>query len=160
MKISKHLTLEECTRSATADRLGIVNNNPNQSIIENMQLLAEKVFEPIREHFKTPIYVSSMYRGLNLNQAIKGSITSRHCSGQAMDIDMDSKGKPTNKEIFDYIKKNLEFDQMIAEFPVKGQPSWVHVSYTNAKNRKQILVAKKINGKTVYINYKNDKDLI
>jgi zinc D-Ala-D-Ala carboxypeptidase len=150
MKISKHLTLEECTRSETADRLGIVNNNPNQSIIENMQLLAEKVFEPIREHFKTPIYVSSMYRGLNLNQAIKGSITSQHCSGQAMDIDMDSKGKPTNKEIFDYIKKNLEFDQMIWEFGNDKQPDWVHVSYTNGKNRKQILKAKKINGKTTY----------
>ncbi len=154
MKISKHLTLEECTRSATADRLGIVNNNPNQSIIENMQLLAEKVFEPIREHFKTPIYVSSMYRGLNLNQAIKGSITSQHCSGQAMDIDMDSKGKPTNKDIFDFIKKNLEFDQMIWEFGNDKQPDWVHVSYTSAKNRKQILKAKKINGKTTYENFK------
>ena len=150
MKISKHLTLEECTRSETADRLGIVNNNPNQSIIENMQLLAEKVFEPIREHFKTPIYVSSMYRGLNLNQAIKGSITSQHCSGQAMDIDMDPKGKPTNKEIFDYIKKNLEFDQLINEFDY----SWIHVSYTSGKNRKQILKAKKINGRTTYENFK------
>jgi hypothetical protein len=154
MKISKHLTLEECTRSATADKLGIVNNNPNQSIIENMQLLAEKVFEPIREHFKTPIHVSSMYRGLNLNQAIKGSITSQHCSGQAMDIDMDSKGKPTNKDIFDFIKKNLEFDQMIWEFGNDKQPDWVHVSYTSSKNRKQILKAKKINGKTTYENFK------
>jgi hypothetical protein len=115
-----------------------------------MQLLAEKVFEPIREHFKTPIYVSSMYRGLNLNQAIKGSITSQHCSGQAMDIDMDPKGKPTNKEIFDYIKKNLEFDQLINEFDY----SWIHVSYTSGKNRKQILKAKKINGRTTYENFK------
>jgi hypothetical protein len=154
MKISKHLTLEECTRSATADKLGIVNNNPNQSIIENMQLLAEKVFEPIREHFKTPIHVTSMYRGLNLNQAIKGSITSQHCSGQAMDIDMDAKGKPTNKDIFDFIKKNLEFDQMIWEFGNDKQPDWVHVSYTSGKNRKQILKAKKINGKTTYENFK------
>jgi len=160
MQISKHLTLEECTRSATADKLGIVNNNPNQSVIDNMKLLAEKVFEPIREHFKAPIHVTSVYRGLNLNQAIKGSITSQHCSGQAMDIDMDSKGKPTNKEVFDYIRKNLEWDQMIAEFPRKGNPSWVHVSYSKTNNRNQILVAKKINGKTVYIPYKNDKDLI
>jgi hypothetical protein len=119
-----------------------------------MQLLAEKVFEPIREHFKTPIHVSSMYRGLNLNQAIKGSITSQHCSGQAMDIDMDSKGKPTNKDIFDFIKKNLEFDQMIWEFGNDKQPDWVHVSYTSSKNRKQILKAKKINGKTTYENFK------
>jgi hypothetical protein len=160
MQISKHLSFDECTHSDTADKLGILNNNPNLSVIANMKLLAENVFEPIREHFKTPIYVSSMYRGLNLNQAVKGSITSQHCSGQAMDIDMGDKSKPSNKEIFDYIKKNLEFDQLLAEFPKNGNISWVHVSYSNIKNRKQILVAKKINGKTSYIPYKSDKDLI
>ena len=143
MQISKHLSFEECTHSETADKLGIVNNNPNLSVIENMKLLADKVFEPIREHFNAPINVSSMYKGLNLNQAVKGSITSQHCSGQAMDIDST---KPTNKEIFDYIKKNLEFDQLINEHDY----SWVHVSYTNGKNRKQVLKAKKVNGRTVY----------
>ena len=149
-QISKHLSFEECTHSATADKLGIVNNNPNLSVIENMKLLADKVFEPIREHFNVPIHISSMYRGFNLNQAIKGSITSQHCSCQAMDIDMDSKGKPTNKEIFDFIRKNLDFDQLINEFDY----SWIHVSYINGKNRKQILKAKKINGKTIYENIK------
>jgi len=153
MKISKHLTLEECTQSATADKLGIVNNNPNQSVIDNMKLLAEKVFEPIREHFKAPIHVSSVYRGLNLNQAIKGSITSQHCAGQAMDIDMGDKGKPSNFEIFQYIKKNLKFDQLIWEFGSAENPSWVHVSYTNGKNRQQVLKARKNKaGKTVYEN--------
>ena len=146
MQISKHLSFEECTRSGTADKLGIINNNPNDSVIENMKLLAEKVFEPIREHFGKPIHVSSMFRGLPLNQAVKGSITSQHCSGQAMDIDMDSKGKPTNKEVFDYIKANLEFDQLINEFDY----SWIHVSYVKGKNRKQVLKAKKVNGRTTY----------
>lgn len=146
MQISKHLSFEECTRSGTADKLGIINNNPNQSVIENMKLLAEKVFEPIREHFGKPIHVSSMFRGLPLNQAVKGSITSQHCSGQAMDIDMDSKGKPTNKEVFDYIKANLDFDQLINEFDY----SWIHVSYVKGKNRKQVLKAKKVNGRTTY----------
>lgn len=160
MQISKHLSFEECTHSDTADKLGIVNNNPNQSVVENMKLLAEKVFEPIREHFNVPIHVSSVYRGLVLNNAIKGSITSQHCSGQAMDIDMGDKGKPSNKEIFDYIKANLVWDQLLAEFPEKGKLSWVHVSYSNKHNRKQILIGKKINGKTVYIPYKSDKDLI
>jgi len=157
MQISKHLSFEEATHSDTADSLGIVNNNPNLSVIANMKLLADNVFEPIREHFKAPINVSSMYRGLNLNNAVKGSITSQHCSGQAMDID---NVKPTNKEVFDYIKKNLEFDQLLAEYPKKGIISWVHVSYSNTKNRKQILVVKKVNGKTIYIPYKSDKDLI
>ena len=146
MQISKHLSFEECTRSGTADKLGIINNNPNESVIENMKLLAEKVFEPIREHFGKPIHVSSMFRGLPLNQAVKGSITSQHCSGQAMDIDMDSKGKPSNKEVFDYIKANLDFDQLINEFDY----SWIHVSYVKGKNRKQILKAKKVNGRTTY----------
>lgn len=150
MQISKHLSFDEATRSATADKLGIINNNPNLSVIANMKLLAENVFEPIREHFKTPIYVSSMYRGLNLNQAVKGSITSQHCSGQAMDIDMGDKGKPSNKEIFDFIKKNLEFDQLLNEFDY----SWVHVSFSKDKNRKQILRAKKVNNKTVYEKFK------
>ena len=146
MQISKHLSFEECTRSGTADKLGIINNNPNESVIENMKLLAEKVFEPIREHFGKPIHVSSMFRGMPLNQAVKGSITSQHCSGQAMDIDMDSKGKPTNKEVFDYIKANLEFDQLLNEFDY----SWIHVSYVKGKNRKQVLKAKKVNGRTTY----------
>lgn len=150
MQISKHLSFKECTHSDTADKLGIVNNNPNLSVISNMKLLAENVFEPIRGHFKVPIYISSMYRGLNLNQAVKGSITSQHCSGQAMDIDMGDKGKPTNKEIFDYIKKNLVFDQLINEFDY----SWIHVSFSSVKNRKQILRAKKVNGQTVYETFK------
>ena len=155
MQISKHLTFEECTRSETADKFGIVNNNPNQSVVENMKLLAEKVFEPIRVHFKAPIYVSSMYRGLVLNQAIKGSLTSQHCSGQAMDIDMGDKGKPTNFEIFQYIKKNLKFDQLIYEFGTDKNPAWVHVSYSATHNRGQVLKAKKNElGKTKYENYK------
>ena len=155
MQISKHLTFEECTQSDTADKLGIVNNNPNDSVVENMKLLAEKVFEPIREHFKAPIYVSSMFRGLPLNQAVKGSITSQHCSGQAMDIDMGDKGKPSNFEVFQYIKKNLKFDQLIWEFGTDANPSWVHVSYSATKNRNQVLKARKNNSKkTVYENYK------
>jgi len=155
MQISKHLTFEECTQSDTADKLGIRNNNPNDDVVENMKLLAENVFEPIREHFKTPIYISSMYRGLVLNQAIGGSLTSQHCSGQAMDIDMGDKGKPSNFEIFQYIKKNLDFDQLIYEFGTSKNPAWVHVSYSKTKNRKQVLKARKNeSNKTVYENFK------
>jgi zinc D-Ala-D-Ala carboxypeptidase len=148
MQISKHITLEEACKSATADKLGIVNNNPSLNIINNMKLLAEKVFEPVRTHFKAPIKISSMYRGQELNNAVKGSITSQHCTGEAMDIDND---KPTNKEVFDYIKDNLDFDQLIWEFGTKDNPEWVHVSYeSSGKQRNQVLRAEKINGKTVY----------
>jgi hypothetical protein len=148
MQISKNLSLAEAVHSATADKLGIVNNNPSLNIIKNMKLLAEKVFEPVRAHFKAPIKVTSMYRGQELNNAVKGSITSQHCTGEAMDID---NVKPTNKEVFDYIKDNLEFDQLLWEFGTKENPEWVHVSYeSTGKQRKQVLRAEKINGKTVY----------
>ena len=154
MQISKHLSFEECVQSDTAKRLGIVNNNPNLDAIENMKLLAEKVFEPMREHFKVPIFVSSLYRGIPLNVAIGGSKTSQHCAGQAMDIDMGDNAKPSNFQIFQYIKKNLEFDQLIWELGNDKNPSWVHVSYSKTKNRKQILKAKKNQvGKTFYENF-------
>lgn len=154
MQISKHISFEEATKSETADKLGIVNNNPNLSVIANMKKLAEKVFEPMREHFKSPIHISSMFRGLPLNNAIKGSLTSQHSSGQAMDIDMGAKGKPSNSQIFYYVKDNLKFDQLIWEFGNSKEPDWVHISYAEGKNRGQVLRAKKNRqGKTVYENF-------
>jgi hypothetical protein len=150
MKVSKHLSLAELTHSETAIKLGIVNQ-PNQLQLANLVRLAEKVFEPTREHFKVPIYISSGYRIMNLNQAVKGSITSQHCSGEAIDIDQKG-GKVTNKMIFDFIKDNLKFDQLIYEFGTKDNPDWVHVSYSD-KNRNQVLRAKRVNGKTIYEKY-------
>lgn len=150
MQVSKHLTLEELTHSDTAIKLGIVNQ-PNQLQLANLKRLANEVFEPVREHFKVPIHISSGYRIMNLNQAVKGSVTSQHCSGEAIDIDM-KEGKVTNKMIFDYIKDNLKFDQIIAEFGTKDNPDWVHVSYSD-KNRNQVLRAKKVGGKTIYEKY-------
>lgn len=151
MQISKHLSLAEVSRSETAKRKGI-NNTPSGEHLANFKLLAEKVFEPIREHFGVPIVISSGYRSKELNSAIGGSATSQHCSGEAIDIDMD--GSPsgvTNKMVFDFIKDNLNFDQLINEFDY----SWVHVSYeSTGKQRKQILNAIKSGGKTSYIPYK------
>ena len=159
MKISTHLNLAEVTRSDTAKRNGI-DNTPTAEHLENFKLLAEKVFEPIRLHFKEPIFISSGYRSKALNAFIKGSLTSQHCKGQAIDIDMDgSKGGVTNKMVFDFIKSRLDFDQLIAEFPENSNPAWVHVSFTKTGNRKQILVAKRISGATRYIPYKSDDDL-
>jgi len=146
-QISKHLTLEELTYSATAIKLGIVNV-PNQLQTENLKTLALKVFEPVREHFGVPIHISSGYRIMNLNQALKGSITSQHCKGEAIDIDMKG-DKVTNAQIFHWIKDNLKYDQLIWEFGDKKNPDWVHVSYTK-ENRQQTLRAVKINGKTQY----------
>lgn len=143
MTISKHLELSELIRSESAKRLG-VSNMPTAEHIENLKLLAEKVFEPIREHFKVPIRISSGYRSPMLNKAIGGATVSQHSVGQAIDIDMDGTDIK-NSDIFAFIKNNLDFDQLINEFDY----SWVHVSYAK-KNRKEILIASKINGKTVY----------
>lgn len=147
MKVSKHLTLAELTHSETAIKLGIVNQ-PNKVQLDNLIRLAEKVFEPAREHFNVPIHISSGYRIMNLNQAVKGSVTSQHCKGEAIDIDMQG-SKVTNAILFHWIKDNLVFDQLIFEHGTKDNPDWVHVSYSS-NNRNQVLRAKKVDGKTIY----------
>jgi hypothetical protein len=154
MKLSEHLDLAEITRSETAKRKGI-NNMPTSEHLENFKKLAQNIFEPIRKHFGVPIHISSGYRSKALNTAIGGSLTSQHCSGEAIDIDMDgSANGVTNKMVFEFIKSNLNFDQLIWEFGTKDAPDWVHVSFeTSGKQRKQILRAVKSGGKTTYQPY-------
>jgi hypothetical protein len=152
MQISKHLSLAEVSRSETAKRKGI-NNTPSGEHLENFKKLAENIFEPIREHFGVPIHISSGYRSKELNAAVGGSSSSQHCQGEAIDIDMQDTSI-TNAEIFNFIKDNLNFDQMIWEFGNDSNPDWVHVSYeSTGKQRKQILKAIKANGKTSYVPY-------
>jgi hypothetical protein len=155
MKLSEHLALAEVIRSESAKRNGI-SNMPTPEHIENFKLLAEKVFEPIRNNFRCPIHISSGYRSKELNTLVGGSATSQHCTAEALDVDMD--GTPhgvTNKMVFDFIKSSLEFDQLIWEFGTDQNPDWVHVSYeSTGKQRKQVLKAKRVAGKTVYEPYK------
>lgn len=153
MQLSEHLSLAEVIRSESAKRHG-VSNMPTEQHIKNFKLLAEKVFEPIREHFGKPIHISSGYRSQSLNGIIGGSLSSQHCKGEALDLDMDGTDI-TNKQIFDFIKDHLEFDQLIWEFGTKDNPNWVHVSYSSTdKQRKQVLRALKVGGKTSYSPYK------
>lgn len=133
--VSKHISYTEATHSPTAIKLGI-NNNPNEEQLEAMQLVAEKCFEPLRLWYNKPIKINSFFRSDLLNRAVKGSLTSQHKKGEAIDIDAGSKEE--NKKLFDYIKNHLDFDQVINEYNY----SWVHVSYSKTKNRKQILVIK------------------
>jgi hypothetical protein len=152
MKLSTHLDLSEVIRSDSAKRNGI-SNMPTGEHIANFMLLAEKIFEPIREHFGVPIHISSGYRSKELNAKIGGSATSQHCKGQAVDIDMDNSANGvSNADVFNYIKDNLPFDQLIWEFGNEDNPDWVHVSYVE-KPRKQILKAFKMNGATKYFPY-------
>ena len=154
MKISEHLDLSEVTRSETAKRKG-VSNEPTPEHLENFKKLAQNIFEPIRKHFGVPIMISSGYRSKELNTAIGGSLTSQHCTGEAIDIDMDGTANGvTNKMVFEFIKANLNFDQLIWEFGTKDAPDWVHVSFeSTGKQRKQVLRAIKSGGKTAYQPY-------
>jgi len=152
MKLSEHLDLSEVIRSESAKRKGI-DNMPTPEHIENFKKLAENIFEKVRANFRVPIRISSGYRCKELNSAIGGAASSQHCKGEAIDIDMD--GDPnnvSNKMIFDYIHKNLDFDQLIWEFGTDSNPDWVHVSYSY-RHRKEVLKGYKENGITHYKPY-------
>ena len=127
--ISAHISDKEGVYSITAMRRGI-DNTPELEELNNMKLLAENIFEPLREWVKGPIRINSFYRSPELNKAIGGSTTSQHCKGQAMDID-DTSCHKTNAEMYAWIKENLDFDQMIWEFGDDDNPNWVHVSYVS-----------------------------
>ena len=105
--ISKHISYKEGVYSNTAIRRGI-DNEPNEKQLENMKLIADEVFEPLRVWVGGPIKINSFFRSPKLNTAIGGSATSQHCKGQAMDID-DTFGKATNAEMYHWIKENLDF---------------------------------------------------
>ena len=154
MQLSEHLTLAEVTKSQTATRLGI-DNTPTIDHMESLRAVAKKVFEPIRNRFGVPIAVTSGYRSKGLNEAIRGSRSSQHCKGQALDIDADVYGRVTNAEIFHYIKDHIDFDQLIWEFGDDKNPDWVHVSYVERNaNRGEILIAYRENGRTRYKHWK------
>ena len=144
MNLSAHVTLAEFENSPTATIHGI-NNKMSESQIASAKLLCENVFEPLRIYLNTPIEISSGFRSLQVNKMIGGAKTSQHTKGEAMDLQIGSKG-------FYFIKDKLEFDQLIWEFGNDENPAWVHVSYSS-KNRKQVLKATKKNGKTIYSNY-------
>ena len=149
MSISKHISNKEGVYSRTALRLGI-ENKPNKEQLANMKLLAEEVFEPLRAYVGGPIKINSFFRSPKLNKAIGGSTKSQHCHGQAIDLD-DTFGRCTNAEMYEFIKKHLDFDQMIWEFGDDKNPDWVHVSYVSEEqNRNRCLQAYKENGKTKY----------
>ena len=148
--ISKHISYNEGVHSNTAIRRGI-DNTPTDDQLYFMEIVAEEVFEPLREWVGGPIKINSFYRCPELNTAIGGSATSQHCKGQAMDID-DTFGKATNAEMYNFIKEHLDFDQMIWEFGDDDNPAWVHVSYVSPeKNRNRCLKAYKENSKTKYM---------
>ena len=149
MKISDHITYAEAIHSNTAKRRGI-DNTPNEVQVLSMKLLADKIFEPLREWVGGPIKVNSFFRSVALNEAIGGAASSQHCKGQAIDID-DVYGRKTNADMYHWIQMNLDYDQMIWEFGTDVQPNWIHISYVSKEeNRNKCLKAYKEDGKTKY----------
>lgn len=149
-RISDHITYQEAIKSQTGVRLGIVNQ-PSEVELANMIHVGKTIFDPVREFVGGALFVSSFFRCEALNSAIGGSSTSQHRSGEAVDVDAQVYGGKTNKEIFDFIRLNLEFDQLIWEFGTEEEPDWVHVSKQRlGQNRGEILVAYKRNGWTKY----------
>jgi len=147
VRLSKNFTLQEFTKSQTAERRGI-DNTPVEGHLENAKALFENVVQPVRDNFGVTV-INSGYRSGDLNYAIGGSNTSQHCKGEAVDIECPG---TSNYDVAKWIEENLDFDQLILEFYTPGIPDsgWVHVSYKSDDNRKGVLTAMKENGKTVY----------
>lgn len=134
----KYFTIEELTASSTARLRGIANI-PSEEHKDNLEVLINNVLDKVREWYGKPITVTSGYRSFNLNNAINGSKTSQHSKGQAADIVGQS--SVDNASLFNYIKNNLAFDQLIWEKGDDLNPAWVHVSFS-PNNRKQVLKTK------------------
>lgn len=155
--ISKHISWSEAVKSKTAEKHEI-ENTPNENQIQEMKKLAKNIFEPLREWAGHPIRVNSFFRSPELCLKLKSKATSQHTKGQAIDI--DSLGNKSNAELFDYIKDNLSFDQLIWEFGDDENPDWIHVSFVNENtNRGNILKAIKDNKKTKYVFYNAEKEV-
>jgi zinc D-Ala-D-Ala carboxypeptidase len=156
-KVSEHCTWADAIRSDTAKRNGILNYfTPDQ--LARMTILANKVYEPLVKHFNTPIYISSFFRTHKLNDLIGGASGSQHMAnnGAAMDIDVELSPTISNQEVFDYIKDHLDFDQLILEdIRENGVIGWVHVSYKESGNRKEVLQMTMKEGKKYYEQYNN-----
>ena len=147
MRLSKNLTLSEAIKSQTAARLGI-ENTPIGDHLLNLKRTAHYIFQPCRDKFG-PLALSSGYRSSDLNRAIGGASSSQHCKGQALDIDGDKTGV-SNRELFHFIRENLDFDQLIWEYGNDIEPDWVHVSYKEGANRGEVLKVQRVKGKSIY----------
>ena len=148
MKLTENFSLNELTKSQTAERKGI-NNTPSAEHQDNLKSLCEMVLQPIRDHFGQVVSISSGYRSPELCVAIGSSTKSQHASGCAADFEIFG---VSNKELADWIDQNLDYDQLILEYWKESDPNsgWIHCSFNTQGNRKQYLRAYKENGSTKY----------
>ena len=145
MKLSTNFDLSEFTRSRTALKYDI-DNQPTPKQQQAIQHLVDTVLQPVRSQIGMVITIASGFRSKALNAKIGGAHGSQHEKGQAADLECND-----NARLFHHIRANCQFDQLIWEFGDANQPDWVHVSVVDgSKNRREVLRAKKIDGKTVY----------
>ena len=136
MQLSKHFTLEEFEKSQTATRKGI-KNKAGSGEIKNLGDLCYEVLEPVRAKFDKPVTITSGYRSPELSEAIGSKATSQHCKGEAVDMEVIG---VSNLQVALWIENNLDFDQLILEFWTgEANSGWIHVSYKDGSNRKQVL---------------------
>lgn len=152
-KLSENCALWEVVKSQTAIRHNL-DNTPGQKQFENLKRVAQNCFQPIRDFIGGPLFISSGFRAPKVNKKVGGSDTSSHMRGEALDLDCDyfMTNGVTNREIFEFAIKELEFDQLIWEFGDDDQPAWVHISFAD-NNRGQIL--KISTSGTTLLGYKN-----
>ena len=148
MKLSENFSLQELTKSQTAERKGI-DNTPSAEHQENLKSLCTSILQPVRDHFGRVVTISSGYRSPELCVAIGSKTTSQHAKGEAADFEIFG---VSNKELADWIHYNLNYDQLILEYWKESDPNsgWVHCSFSQNQKRRQYLKATKINGATKY----------
>ena len=136
MQLSKHFTLEEMEKSSTGIRLGI-KNKAGSGEIKNLGDLCYEVLEPVRVKFDKPVTITSGYRSPQLSEAIGSKSTSQHCTGNAVDMEVIG---VSNLEVALWIENHCDFDQLILEYYTgEANSGWIHVSYKDGSNRKQVL---------------------
>ena len=147
MNLSRNFSLQELIKSDTAIRKGI-DNNPNSDQIEKLKALCENILQPVRDHFGR-VKVTSCYRSVELCMAIGSSANSQHAKAEAADFECLG---VDNAELSDWIKNNLDYDQLILEYYTPGEPNsgWIHCSYIPEGRRASFLHAYKSEGKTKY----------
>jgi len=129
--MSKYFTIKELTNTNKN-----LPNVPDKVAEANLIQLVENVLDPLRSLYGKPIKVNSGYRSKLVNAAVGGAKNSDHLFGLAADITAGSKAE--NKKLFELIKANFEFKQLIDE----KNYQWIHISFDVKNNKKQILVIK------------------
>ena len=135
---SPNFSMDELTHSDTAARHGI-DNTPNDNEKENLYKLAMEM-EDVRELLNNkPIFASSGYRCLALNELLGSKKTSAHTKGLAADLTCRQYGTP-NEIVFALINSSIPYDQVILEFN-----RWVHISFCEDQEtpRRQALIINK-----------------